>query len=350
LKAPLAIYSFKPKPILRMHPPYPQAQFWDEFEDQVAIWNTNPVIRFGVVLAVLGFVWSLVAPSEPTSLAMAIVDAFFGGLGLVGFVSLATELVKRVDWGTDREKSRFSWLPRPRFETRVLGGGQRSAFPPQRPAGYQPAREMATGSMAKRLALAFIWIVPLLWVSLQFWGAIIALWGTPFVGDFEWILFVGATVAVTIFHEAIHALAAVFYGCGISTGVVLPLGAYIRPSGGFLSRQARMLISLAPLVVINLGAGLVLFHADGWLVAVAFVALFTNTLGAVDDIRSVWYLLKVPSKRLYYSPPDRDRPTLVYDHLSQRNTASLLKRCEETILWLTTSLRIEQKSTARYSR
>jgi hypothetical protein len=333
-----------------MHPPYPQAQFWDEFEEQIAIWNANPVIRFGVVLIVLGFVWSLVAPSEPTSLAMAIVDTFFRGLGLVGFVSLATELVKRVDWGTDREKSRFSWLPRPRFETRVLGGGQRSAFPPQRPAGYQPAREMATGSMAKRLALAFIWVVPLLWVSLQFWIAITTLWGTPFVGDLDWVLFVGVTIAVTLLHEAIHALVAVFYSCGVSTGVVLPWAAYIRPSGGFLSRQVRILISLAPLVVISLGAGLVLFNADGWLATVAFLALVTNTLGAVDDIRSVWYLLKVPSKRLYYSPPDRDRPLLVYDHLSQRNTASLLKRGEELMKRLTIPLKIDQKSTVRYSR
>jgi hypothetical protein len=333
-----------------MHPPYPQAQFWDEFEDQIAIWNANPVIRFGVILGVLGVVWSVVAHPEPTSLSMDIIDTFFGGLGLIGFVSFSTELIKRVDWGTDREKSRFSWFPRPRFETRVLGGGQRSAFPPQRPAGYQPGREMATGSMAKRLALAFIWIVPLLWVSLQFWIAITALWGTPFVGDFNWGLLVGVTVAVTLLHEAIHAVVAVFYGCGVSAGVVLPLGAYIRPSGGFLSRRARILTSLAPLIVINLGAGLVLFHADGWLVTVAFLALITNTLGAVDDIRSVWYLLKVPSKRLYYSSPDRDRPLLVYDHLSQRNTVSLLKRCEETIMWLTTPLKIEQKSTARYSR
>jgi hypothetical protein len=333
-----------------MHPPYPQAQFWGEFEDQVAIWNTNPVVRFGVVLVVLGFVWSLVAPSEPTSLAIAIVDTSFSGLGLIGFVSLATELVKRADWGTDREKSRFSWLPRPRFETRVLGGGQRSAFPPKRPAGYQPGREMATGSMVKRLALAFIWAVPLLLISLRFWTAITALWGTPFVGDFDWALLVVVTVAVTLLHEAIHALVAVFYGCGVSAGVVLPWAAYIRPSGGFLSRRTRILISLAPLVVINLGAGLILFHADGWLVTVAFLALLTNTFGAVDDIRSVWYLLKVPSKRLYYSSPDRDRPLLVYDHLSQRNTAPLLKRCEETMMWLTIPLKIEQKSTVRYSQ
>jgi hypothetical protein len=333
-----------------MHPPYPQAQFWDEFEEQIAIWNANPVIRFGVVLGVLGVVWWLVAPLEPTSFTMIIVDTFFGGLFLIGFVSFATELVKRADWGTDRGKSRFSWLPRLRFETRIWARRQRSAFPPQRPAGYLPAREMATGSMPKRLALAFIWVVPLVWVSFQFWGAITALWGTPFVGDFSWTLLVGVAVVVTLLHEAIHALVAVFYGCGISTGVVLPWAAYIRPSGGFLSRRARILISLAPLVVISLGAGLVLFNADGWLATVAFLALVTNTLGAVDDIRSVWYLLKVPSKRLYYSPPDRDRPTLVYDHLSQRNTVSLLKRCEETIIWLTTPLRIEQKSTARYSR
>jgi hypothetical protein len=244
-----------------MYPPYSQAQFWDEFEEQIAIWNANPVIRFGVILIVLGFVWSLVAPSEPTSLAIAIVDTFFSWLGLIGFVSLATELIKRADWETDREKSRFSWLPRRRFETRVLGGEQRSTSPPQRPAGYQPGREMATGSMAKRLALAFIWVVPLLLVSLQLWIAITALWGTPFVGDFDWVLLVGVTVAVTLLHEAIHALVAVFYGCGISTGVVLPWAAYIRPSGAFLSRRARILISLAPLVVISLGAGLVLFNA-----------------------------------------------------------------------------------------
>ena len=60
--------------------------------------------------------------------------------------------------------------------------------------------------------------------------------------------------------------------------------------------------------------------------------------------------LNVPSKRLYYFSPDRDRPTLVYDHLSQRNTVSLLKRCEETIMWFTTPLKIKQKSTVRYFR
>jgi hypothetical protein len=208
---------------------------------------------------------------------------------------------------------------------------------------------MATGSMTKRLVIAFIWMMPLLWILPQVWLAITAVWGTPSISEPDWLLLVGVSVVATVAHEATHALVAVLYGCGVSAGVMLPLVAYIRPSGAFLSRRARILSKLAPTIVITLGVSPILFYADGWLVTAALWALLLNTVGAVDDFRGAWQLLKVPSKRLYYAFPDRDRPTLVYDHLSQRNSVTVLGRCEELVKRLTIPLKIEPESTTRYS-
>jgi hypothetical protein len=335
-----------------MQTPFVHSELRDEFEEPIAIWNASSAIRFGAVLVLAEFIWSLIAPTEPPSLILTSVDVFFGGLSMIGFVILFTGLVEQANWGTNNQASRFWWLPQlPRLqcETRVFGRC-RPVSSPQRPTGYHAPREMATGSMTKRLVIAFIWTMPLLWILPQAWLAITTVWGTPSISEPNWLLLVGVGVVATVVHEAIHALVAVLYGCGVSAGVVLPLIAYIRPSGAFLSRRARILSKLAPTIVITLVVIPILFYAEGWLMTAALWALLLNTVGAVDDFRGAWQLLKAPSKRLYYAFPNRDRPTLVYDHLSQQNAVTLLERCERVVERLTTPLKIEQDATTRYSR
>ncbi|EMA48979.1 DUF3267 domain-containing protein [Halococcus thailandensis] len=331
-----------------MQTPVAHSQLREDFEEPIAVWNASPALRFGVVLLLLDFAWSSIAPSESGLLAVSVITTLFGGLSAIGIACVFTGVVEQVEWNTTEKTSRLDWLPRLRFETRVFGS-QQLAFPPDRPIGFQPPREISSGSMAKRLLIAFIWMLPLLWILPQFWQGMTVLWGTPSIGELDWLLFVKISVAVTLLHEAIHALVAVHYGCGISTGVILPLAAYIRPSGAFLSRRKRILITLAPTVVITPIFVPVLFHANGWLVTVAFYGLLFNTVGAVDDLRSVWYLLKVPSSRLYYTSADRDDPMLVYDRFSQPNSVTLLERCEAVVLRLTDPLKIEQNPASRHS-
>lgn len=332
-----------------MQTPVAHSQLREDLEEPIAVWNASPTLRFGVVLVLLDFVWSSIAPSESGLLAVRGITTLFGGLSAIGFACVLTGVVEQAEWNATEKTSRLDWFPRLRFETRVFGS-QQSAFPPDRPTGFRPPREISSGSMAKRLVIGFIWMLPLLWILPQFWRGMTVLWGTPSIEPTpDWLLLVGVVVVGTILHEAIHALVAAHYGCGISTGVILPLAAYIRPSGAFLSRRKRILIGLAPTVVITLLFVPVLFHADGWLVTAAFWVLLSNTVGAVDDFRSVWHLLKEPSSRLYYASPDRDHPTLVYDRFSQPNSVTLLERCEAVVLRLTDPLKIEQTPASRHS-
>ncbi|GAA0448799.1 DUF3267 domain-containing protein (plasmid) [Halococcus dombrowskii] len=322
-------------------------QLKTELEEPIAVWNASPALRFGVVLILLDFAWSSIVPSEPGLLAVTVINTLFDGLSAIGIVCVLTAAVKQAEWNGTEKMPRFDWLPRLRFETRVFGS-QQPAFPPDWPTDFRPPREVSSESMAKRLVIGFIWMIPLLWLLPGFWRGMTALWGTPPIGEADWLLFVGVGVVVTLLHEATHALVAAHYGCSISTGVILPLAAYIRPSGAFLSRWERIFMTLAPSIVITLSLLPALFHADGWLVTVAFCGLLFNTIGAVDDLRSVWYLLKVPSSRLYYTSSNRDHPMLVYDRLSQLDSVTLLERCEELVKRLTVPLKIQQKPTSRY--
>lgn len=162
-----------------------------ELEEPIAIWNTSPALRFGVALILLDFAWSSIVPSESGLLAVNAITTLFGGLSVIGLACVLTRVVEQAEWNATKRTSRLDWLPRLRFETRVFDS-QQSVFPPDRPIGFQPPREISSGSMAKRLVIGSIWMLPLLWILLQFWQGMTVLWGTPSISKLDWLLFISA--------------------------------------------------------------------------------------------------------------------------------------------------------------
>lgn len=311
-----------------------------EWAEPIAIWNENPKIRLGAVLVALWYVWSGIVPTETASITLTVLDVLVDGLSVVGFVSLFTGIIDQKDWSSGRETSFFHWIPQLQFETRVWKGNQQSEPYPKRPIGYQPAQEITgDGSTLRRYILAHVWVIPPLWVLWESGHLAISFWGAPSIGSPNLLFIVVSTI---IIHESIHAIFSVAFGCGFSVGI-LPIGPYIRPHGELLTRNKRIIIGLAPTILISLGASVLIFHAAPWLSIFAFWTLLGNTIGASSDIHSVWKLLKEPSKRLYYQSPTRDRPSIIYDHFSQSqtNSESKLEKVERHVMRLTKKLKIK---------
>jgi hypothetical protein len=110
-----------------------------------------------------------------------------------------------------------------------------------------------------------------------------------------------ATVGVTlILHEAVHAVAARWLGCDARIGR-RGLGVHVRLRGGFLSRQADALITLAPAVVVTAVGLPVLVLVESPLgAALVVTALVTNVAGIGSDLGTVLALRRLPSGTLLY--------------------------------------------------
>jgi hypothetical protein len=338
--SPEDIYHSESTSVLSMFAPFEYSQLRGEFEEPIAVWNASPAIRFGAVLFVLSIIWSLLVPTESVPLTVTVLDTLFSGLFLLAHVSFFIGLLEQRNGnGNETPQSR----PRPglRFETCLWSGKQESVSHPQRPTDYRPAQEMSAGSMSKRYVTVFIWMFPLLWLLWVYWRVMTTFWGTPAISEPGWLLIIGVIIAVSVVHEAFHALVAALYGCQISAGVVVPFAAFIRPSGTFLFRNERICIGIAPTIAITIITSLLIFHVEGWIVTAAFWALLLNTAGAGSDFYNIWKLLKVPSKRLYYVFPDCDPPTLVYDHVSQSDSTTFLERIIINVKILTDSLKVK---------
>jgi hypothetical protein len=110
-----------------------------------------------------------------------------------------------------------------------------------------------------------------------------------------------ATVGVTLVaHEAIHGLAGSLAGCavrfqreGMSVGT--------RFRGGFLTRRADALVTLAPAVVLTaVGLPLLVVVDSAVAAAIVVAGLVTNAAGVGTDLADVLALRKLPSGTLLY--------------------------------------------------
>jgi hypothetical protein len=110
-----------------------------------------------------------------------------------------------------------------------------------------------------------------------------------------------ATIGVTLFlHETVHAVAARWLGCDARIGR-RGLGVHVRLHGGFLSRQADALITLAPAVVLTAVGLLVLILVESpFGTALVVTALVTNAAGIGSDLAAVFALRQLPSGTLLY--------------------------------------------------
>ncbi len=113
---------------------------------------------------------------------------------------------------------------------------------------------------------------------------------------------VGAVGSSILFHEGVHVLAARLLGCDahIERNGLEP---HVRLCGGFLSRRADAMISLAPAVVLTIvGLPLLVVVESAFGVAIVATALVTNVAGSGRDIASVLALRQLPpGSLLYYS-------------------------------------------------
>jgi hypothetical protein len=118
-------------------------------------------------------------------------------------------------------------------------------------------------------------------------------------------LFLLATVGVTLVaHEALHGLAGHLGGCAVSfQREGMSVGTRLR--GGFLTRRADILVTLAPAVVLT-GVGLPLLVVVESAVAAAMVltGLVANAAGIGSDLADALALRKLPPGTLLYYGDD----------------------------------------------
>ena len=114
-----------------------------------------------------------------------------------------------------------------------------------------------------------------------------------------------ATVGVTLVaHEALHGLAGHFAGCTVSFQRE-GMGVGTRLRGGFLTRRAEALVSLAPLVVLTaVGAPLLVMVESAVAAAVVLTLLVTNAAGVGSDLADVLALGELPPGTLLYYAED----------------------------------------------
>ncbi|SRR5579883_1770139 len=108
------------------------------------------------------------------------------------------------------------------------------------------------------------------------------------------VLNVAGYVLILPIHEAIHALAFLFWGGRPHFGARLPLVLYCGAREQLFRRTPYLTIGLAPLVVISL-VGIILPFLSPPLAFYAFFALVGNLSGAVGDIWVVRRLLQLPA-------------------------------------------------------
>jgi hypothetical protein len=126
--------------------------------------------------------------------------------------------------------------------------------------------------------------------SLAAWGVYLAL--------------VGSILVTLVCHEGIHAGVARWFGCaawierqGMSLGV--------RLRGGFLSRRADAVVTLAPAVVLTVvGLSLLVVIDSPLVAAMVLVGVIANAAGTGSDLATVLALRQLPPGTLLYYGED----------------------------------------------
>ncbi len=117
------------------------------------------------------------------------------------------------------------------------------------------------------------------------------------------VLNILAYIAILPLHEAIHALAILFWGGSPHFGVEflagtrIPLALYCGAKQQLFRRNAYLTVALAPLLSISLGA-LVLTLLAPMLASYLLLATVGNISGAAGDLLVAWRLLRFPSHTL----------------------------------------------------
>lgn len=104
-----------------------------------------------------------------------------------------------------------------------------------------------------------------------------------------------------ILHEALHGAVLRTTGYRISYGVVWQgFFAYTTARNQFVQRRHALVCALTPLLLIN-GIALPLLAVEQrTVIIIAFMALLTNTTGAVSDVLLARRLLALPRQALVY--------------------------------------------------
>lgn len=110
-----------------------------------------------------------------------------------------------------------------------------------------------------------------------------------------------ATVGATLVaHEVLHGLAGHFVGCAVSFQRE-GMGVGTRLRGGFLTRRAEALVSLAPLVMLTVvGVPLLAVVDSSVAAAMVLTLLVTNAAGVGSDLADVLALREFPPRTLLY--------------------------------------------------
>lgn len=314
-----------------------------ERERLIAAWNGSPSVRFGVVVAALcSAVLALVPPAPPTSWLGLLRTLLFASV-MSGLVSILTGCLRISNRETatasprpkhgiaralNKYGSRLRSLSSLGYERRLLPARRQQTTAP--PTGYVASTEgSGPWSTGQRFILALSWAIPPLVLLVGFGPLAYSRWGLDVAMPFGLVTVVGVLLATTALHELLHALVARLYGAGIAAGVKLPGIAYIRPTEARLSRRGRLLITLAPTIVITAAAISVIATAGPWWTFAAVFALLVNTLGCGDDLRRAWRLLERPAETLWVTSSGG---TVAYRPENQGNSRSRLNHLENRVV------------------
>jgi hypothetical protein len=178
---------------------------------------------------------------------------------------------------------------------------------PNTPEGYQPAQLFRYPILALQIGGTIIFLISIPLFGLLGW----ALQGRPadvshtFASVAElgvWFVSLIAAPFVTIVvHELIHGLAFRMFGYRVTYGIFWKLpGAYAAAFGQYQQRRHAIIVLLAPLIVLTALCVPLLAAPNALLLSVAFVALVSNTSGAVGDLYATWRLLHISPHSLLY--------------------------------------------------
>jgi Putative zincin peptidase len=117
-------------------------------------------------------------------------------------------------------------------------------------------------------------------------------------GVFLWLIInvVGYFLILPI-HEAVHALAFLFWGGRPYFGTKLPLALYCGAKNQLFHRNQYLVIGLAPLVVLTI-AGIIFTLLNPVLASYTLFASLGNVSGAAGDVWTVARLLRYPKSVL----------------------------------------------------
>ncbi len=174
------------------------------------------------------------------------------------------------------------------------------------PAGYSRVERLSLDSPRTVLLLngfGLLGIIPGLLFFLVVDRVLYALNIQPVVDialfSFNSLLLVCPSLIVLVMilgvHELCHGLAFRLFGAPVRYGINLSKGVLFATADGYyFSRDAYVIIGLAPLVLITIGAGILMIFAGGSLRAAIALIGAVNIGGAIGDVWFVAVCLRYP--------------------------------------------------------